>query len=314
MTNAAASAQGPLISVCVPTFKRARLLPRLFAALEKQKCPEGTRFEILVVDNDPARSAESVVFEEARKIRIPVRYVSEPVQGFASVRNRIIDEAGGRWIAWIDDDEWPSDLWLNALVNAWRATGADVVFGPVVRTYPKRLPEWMIKSNILEGPRLLDGLVSPAEIGSGNFFCEKRLFEKYNVRFSQDFNAGGEDSDLFARIYRAGARFIACKDAVVFEELSEDRTRVTWWLRRAFRGGYNHARIHGLGNQRASIHYFAGALIKVIILSALSIPAALLGCVGVVKVGIPLMANLGKIAAYGRDWHGQDSGFRRAAL
>ncbi len=300
MTDAATPAQDALISVCVPTFKRAHLLPRLFAALEKQRSPEGTRFEILVVDNDPARSAEPVVFEQARKISIPVRYVSEPVPGFASVRNRIIDEAGGRWMAWIDDDEWPSDLWLSALVTAWRGTAADVVFGPVVRTYPKRLPNWIVKSNALERPLLSDGPVFPADVGSGNFFCEKRLFDKYNARFSQDFNAGGEDSDLFARIYSAGAKFIGCKDAVVFEALSEDRLRLVWWLRRAFRGGYNHARIHGLGSQRASIRYFAGALIKVMILSGLSIPAMLLGRVGMMRVGVPLVANLGKNVAYFR--------------
>lgn len=284
-----------LITVCVPTYKRAHLLPRLLKALEDQDLPPGISFEILFVDNDPDRSAEATVLEYSRKSRVPVRYLSEPVQGIARVRNRLIDEAHGHWLAFIDDDEWPTAHWLQSLFKTWGSGKADIVFGPVLPFYPENIPRWVRVSRVFERPIFAEGAaLSVGQIGGGNFFCERGLFIKFGVRFSETFNSGGEDAELFDRVAKAGAKFIGSNNAVAYEHVPEERVHVSWWLRRAFYGGHRHARIYHLQNR--SPRYFVWAGAKAAFLSALIFPSMLLGRLGLVKVGIPFMANLGKLA------------------
>ena len=48
---------GPDVSVCVATYRRPESLARLLESLARLKLAEGPTLEILIVDNDPQRSA-----------------------------------------------------------------------------------------------------------------------------------------------------------------------------------------------------------------------------------------------------------------
>ncbi len=287
------------ITVCVPTFRRPLPLAGLLQKLETQECLPDLRYEILVVDNDDARSAEPVVADFSRRSRLTARYLSEPVRGIARVRNRLIDGARGRWLAFIDDDEVPSPEWLASLHREWLRGTAAVIFGPVLPAYPPHTPEWLKRSGVCERRQYRNGeILSPLQVGGGNFYCAKALFTETGIRFSEAFDAGGEDGDLFHRLSRAGVRFAGCRDAAAFEEVADNRMRVSWWLRRAFCWGYRHAHIHGREEDgRRAFRYFAGAGIKALLLSAVLPASAAWGRAGFVRAGRLWMANVGKLAA-----------------
>jgi len=101
------------VSVVVPTHNRARLLPlTLFSVLRQQEVD----LEVLVVDDGSAEDVRSTV-GELKDPRVRVLR-QEPPQGVSVARNRGVAAAGGRWVAFVDDD----DLWApNKLMMQMRA-------------------------------------------------------------------------------------------------------------------------------------------------------------------------------------------------
>ena len=101
----------PAVTVCIPTRARPTGLERLLSSLLDQcRAPS---FDVLVVDNDPARSAEAVIRRYAD--RLAITYAVETKPGVSSVRNRCVALSRAPLIAFIDDDEWAEPEWLAAL-------------------------------------------------------------------------------------------------------------------------------------------------------------------------------------------------------
>lgn len=93
------------ISVVVPTFNRAGVLPRSLASVLGQTLPP---LEVVVVDDGSTDETERIVRELGSEL---VHYVRlESRAGAQAARNRGIAEARGDWIAFQDsDDEWLPD-------------------------------------------------------------------------------------------------------------------------------------------------------------------------------------------------------------
>ncbi len=90
---------------------------------------------ILVVDNDPDKSARDVVTKFVREgYPFDLLYEVEDQRGISFARNRVLRTAKKRiasFIAFIDDDEYPDHHWINNLLNVILECNADVVAGPV---------------------------------------------------------------------------------------------------------------------------------------------------------------------------------------
>ena len=105
-----------LIAIC--TYKRPEKLVRLLNSLSNINCPDKTRTEILVVDNDIDQSAKIICANYNGKI--PVRYINEVNKGLSNVRNRALSECiqlNADYIAFIDDDEIADKDWIKAKIG-----------------------------------------------------------------------------------------------------------------------------------------------------------------------------------------------------
>lgn len=127
------AAAEPLVTVIIPTYKRAVLLPRVIQNVGRQTYRS---IEILVVDDGSPDDTASVV----RMISDPrVRYVRhETNKGLPAARNTGIREARGEYIAFIDDDdEWREDK-LEKQLNLLTEYDAVLCMG-VSKGYPMRV-------------------------------------------------------------------------------------------------------------------------------------------------------------------------------
>ena len=79
-------------------------------ALQRQDTNGEFTFSIVVADNDSSQSARSVVEEFARTATVETAYCVEAQQNIALVRNQAIRRCSGEFVAFIDDDEWPSEI------------------------------------------------------------------------------------------------------------------------------------------------------------------------------------------------------------
>ena len=137
-----ATAKGlPHISVCICTYRRPELLPRTLAGLSGQETNGLFTYSIVVADNDHARSAEPVAAAFADSAKIYVKYCVEPQQNISLTRNQAVRNAEGDFIAFIDDDEFPTKSWLLTLFRTCKERGVDGVLGPVKPHFDEAPPK-----------------------------------------------------------------------------------------------------------------------------------------------------------------------------
>ena len=99
----------PVISVIVPVYNVAALLPRCIDSLLNQKF---TDCEVLLVDDGSTDGSGDICDEYGRK-DARVRVFHQPNGGVSKARNRGIDEAQGEWITFVDSDDYVTTEYLS---------------------------------------------------------------------------------------------------------------------------------------------------------------------------------------------------------
>ena len=91
------------VSVIIPTFNRAELLPRAIKSVLDQKFQD---FELIIVDDGSSDNTAEVV-KDLQKKDERISFFSQDNQGSAGARNFGIKNSKGEFIAFLDsDDEW----------------------------------------------------------------------------------------------------------------------------------------------------------------------------------------------------------------
>lgn len=94
------------VSVIIPSYNRANLLPRTIKGVATQTFKD---FEIIVVDDCSTDNTEAVVLQLKKQWPLAdIRYIKHDVnKGEAGARNTGIENAKGDYVAFLDsDDEW----------------------------------------------------------------------------------------------------------------------------------------------------------------------------------------------------------------
>jgi succinoglycan biosynthesis protein ExoM len=227
----------PHIDVCICTYKRPQLLNRLLEELGHQETAGRFTYSIVVVDNDRLQSAEPVVSAFANSSAISARYCVETRQSIPLARNKAIEYAQGDYIAFIDDDEFPTNQWLLTLLVTCEKYGVDGVLGPVRPYFSEGAPAWVRRGKFYDRPTYPTGFVIDWRKGrTGNVLLKSALIKSCDEPFRPDFRTA-EDQDFFRRMIEKGHRFIWCEEAVAYEFVPEIRCRRSFMLRRALLRG-----------------------------------------------------------------------------
>jgi succinoglycan biosynthesis protein ExoM len=227
------------VDVCVATFQRPELLAQLLASLAQQRLQHDT-LRIIVIDNDADGSARATVeaFAPTAPV-VEVVYDIEPVQSIALARNRALLHLRGEWFAFVDDDQTVASDWLERLLACMRRFDCDAVFGPVASALPANAPGWaapcFMRPQRPTGTPVRHG-------GAGNVLVRRTGIGA--ARFDPAFGlSGGEDTNLFFRMYQRGCSMVWCAEALAVESVPAARLSLAWIRRRGFRDGQNYARI-----------------------------------------------------------------------
>jgi len=225
------------INVCVCTYKRPSLLKRLLDELGHQETGGFFTYSIVTVDNDYQRSAEGIVLEFSAMSVIPIIYCVEPCQNIALARNKAIANTNGDFVAFIDDDEFPTKRWLLTLFKACNKYDVDGVLGPVMPHFDEDPPTWAVRGKFYERATYATGFIIDWTKGrTGNVLLRRRVFEGCSEPFKPEFRTG-EDQDFFRRMIEKGRVFIWCNEAVAYEIVPPIRWKRTFMLRRALLRG-----------------------------------------------------------------------------
>ncbi|MGO8737364.1 glycosyltransferase family 2 protein [Rhodoblastus sp.] len=302
------------VSVVTPTYHRPEPLRRALVSLFQQTGLRELAVEIVVVDNSPDANARELVETLSARAPFPVVYVSEPRPGVANARNAGVAVALGRWVAFLDDDEEADPLWLAALVDVARDTGADAVFGPIeARAEGGDIgPFAPFFERRIDRPDGADITALAARLGTNNSMFDRRACLSAPVNFDPGLNeVGGEDSLLLQKLVKSGRRFHFAPRALVREWAP--RRRLTWAYvkKRKFLSGQIRVFVQNMTNPgRPGIIalWMAAGAVQTLIFGAATVAAAPFNADLSQKMAARLHGGLGKIlwaprfrpALYGR--------------
>jgi len=229
----------PRLSIVVPARNAARTLPRTLEALAAlTPAPD----EIVLVDNgstdDTPQRLEAFA---ASASRAKVLVLREPRRGASVARNAGARAATGDVVVFTDADCCPRADWLAALSVPLADATVGGVAGRLASTAPRGAVETFSSLFTLQAP------AAPARhtrwtpwaggFPTANLAVRRELLQRVGG-FDESVAIYGEDYDLCARLYAAGAA-IAYTPAAVVEH--QHRVALRPMLRQAFGFGRSHA-------------------------------------------------------------------------
>jgi succinoglycan biosynthesis protein ExoM len=239
------------VSICIATFRRNE---RLRAVLEDIARQDRLPDQVVVVDNDPAGGARSIV-DQYRASGTPFRvdYDVQPEPNIAVTRNRTVQLATGDWIAFIDDDERAPREWLRELLHAVDIFHADGVLAPVEPQVPPDAPAWIREGRFYDFPHQPEGAEVPLNcMRFGNVLLRANRLRAEAGPFDPRYGLmAGEDTDLLVRLAHKGAKIVWTERAPVFEPVEPNRLSLRYLALRALSGGQGFARHTLSGGFRA---------------------------------------------------------------
>lgn len=270
------------VSVCLATYRRNE---RLRAVLEDLAQQDRLPDQVVVVDNDPAGGARTVI-EQCRSAGAPFRidYDVQPEPSIARTRNRTFELATGEWVAFIDDDERAPKEWLRNLLHAADMFNADGVLAPVEPQVPPDAPAWIRKGRFFDWPHQPEGAVVPFQgLRFGNVLLRAEQLRTEPGPF--DTRHGlmtGEDFDLLVRLTRKGMKIVWSEKAPVFEPIELKRLSLRWLMQRALSGGQAFARYTVSGGFKpigllGRCVFYSRALLQMILAAAIALISSIFG-------------------------------------
>jgi len=284
------------ITICICTFKRPHLLKNLISKIEDQITDGLTRFNVVIVDNDPEISAENIVKLIKKESKLSIQFYHEPERSISFARNKCINEADGKYIVFIDDDEFPNDIWLQQLVDTIDNYSADGVLGPVEPYYDGKIPKWLRKSDLLKRDRFHTGYIirNSKYTRTGNVIFKKEIFNNMDAPFDPKYGKiGGGDVEFFERMIESDKKFVWCDEAIVYEHIEAKRRKRMYYIKRAFTRGLTNSMKYsffsvGTFKSLAAIPIYIG-IVPITVLFGQHIT---------IKYSVKLCDHLGKILGY----------------
>lgn len=258
-------------SICIATYKRVELLKNLLSSLFIQVVPDNIFLEIIVVDNDCNQSAKDTVLKFSNNKKISISYYCQPVKNIALTRNMGMNNAKGKYTAFIDDDEIADEFWVLNLIKTVIKFKADAVFGYVIPVFQPNTPDWLKQRRLWCKSMNVTG--SPPRFRyTTNCLVKADVVKSNNVHFDPKWGlTGGEDGVFFIELDKFGTKYVTCKEAITYEIIQEERTKLKFIYSRFYQFGNNYGKISMAYEnnkfQRTRIIIFFKAVIGIIFYS-----------------------------------------------
>lgn len=204
--GATGAMQLPLVSVMIATRNRIGELVKTLASLQQQDWP---RIEVIVADDASDDGTAEAVREQFPEVRL-LRF--ERNVGSVAARNRIIEQASGKYIIGLDDDSRFIEVDAISRVVHRMETEPDIgliSFQPIGPEFPERMTE----------AGRLRGEWHTASFAACGVAIRREAWRKAGP-FPEFFFHMYEEPDFCLRVWNSGYRVLQWNKIIVYHEFS----------------------------------------------------------------------------------------------
>lgn len=211
-----------LISIVIPVYNAEKYLEQCLNSITNQTYKN---FEVILVNDGSIDHSESICMDFV-KVDTRFKYFTKVNGGASSARNLGLDNAQGKYITFIDADDWVDENHLEVLINNIKENNSDMAVSSIkkfdnvsrfkFRVYSNQ-EKYLLNYNKLNREEFL--VILPKLIHASNSYkiAVSKLFKKelvMDIRFDESI-VYGEDLDFFFKIYN-NISIISCVDEVTY--------------------------------------------------------------------------------------------------
>lgn len=197
-----------LISIVIPVYNAEKYLEQCLNSITNQTYKN---FEVILVNDGSIDHSESICMDFV-KVDTRFKYFTKVNGGASSARNLGLDNAQGKYITFIDADDWVDENHLEVLINNIKENNSDMAVSSIkkfdnvsrfkFRVYSNQ-EKYLLNYNKLNREEFL--VILPKLIHASNSYkiAVSKLFKKelvMDIRFDESI-VYGEDLDFFFKIY-----------------------------------------------------------------------------------------------------------------
>lgn len=165
------------ISVIIPVYNVEKYLRQCIDSVLNQTLKE--KIEIILVNDGSTDCSEQIMDEYKRTYHEIIRVISQKNKGLSATRNAALSIAQGKFLVFVDSDDYIGENHLANLYNKAIETEADMVICDYTRvTAEGEFYKRFFANHVEKGMRI------PSYI-SCNRIVKRELFEKYQIRYRE---------------------------------------------------------------------------------------------------------------------------------
>ena len=200
----------PSVSIIVPVYNAEKTIRRCIESILHQSCGD---FELLVVD-DGSPDSSGAICDAYAAGDARVRVFRKENGGVSAARNLALEQARGKYIQFLDSDDWITPDATLLLLRAAEEHEADLVISDFYRVVGERVS---VKGDIEEGSVLTQEeyaahmMENPADFYYGvlwNKLYRRSIVERYRLRMDEEIS-WCEDFLFNLEYIRCARRFYA---------------------------------------------------------------------------------------------------------
>lgn len=177
-----------MISVIIPVYNGEAVIGRCLRSVLSQTYSD---YEVLVIDDG---SKDHTAQEVLSLADYRIRLIQQENAGVSAARNRGIDEAGGKYLVFVDADDYVEPTYLQTLLSLYEEGTLPVVGFMKNHTgrtvLPNRIPGGYQVGALMPRDYLTGDLGRSIAYSCWNKLFSRQVLQEYHLRFSEELKLG----------------------------------------------------------------------------------------------------------------------------
>lgn len=213
-----------MVSIIIPAYNCAATILNTMKSIEKQNYQN---YEIIIVDDGSTDATKDVVLKYKEKCKHKIVFVTQPNGGPGSARNKGLEFAAGKYIVFIDSDDFIADNYLSILVESIE-NGVDYCFGQYYKITDNKLDSKKIIGSEFYGIHSAERIFSSficnkTHISLWNSLFIKKIIDDGNLRFKNSYS--GEDVEFISRYLMECNTVLSIESPIYYFSFNSQRAK-----------------------------------------------------------------------------------------